>query len=94
MKVTSNSLGPHGLYIPWNSPVQNTGVGSYSPSPGDLPNQETDPKSPAVRADSLPAEPQGKSKNTGVGRLSLLQGILPTQERTGVSSITGGFSTN
>ena len=30
--------------------------------------------------DSLPTEPQGKSKNTEVGRLSLLQWILPTQE--------------
>ena len=38
------------------------------------------PRSPALQADSLPAEAQGKSKNTGVGRLSLLQGILLTQE--------------
>ena len=28
--VTSNSLWPHGLYSPWNSPDQNTGVGSLS----------------------------------------------------------------
>ena len=26
----SNSLGPHGLYNPWNSPDQNTGVDSLS----------------------------------------------------------------
>ena len=38
------------------------------------------PRSPALQADSLPAEPQGKPKNTGVGSLSLLQGIFPTQE--------------
>ena len=31
-------------------------------------------------ADSLPAEPQGKSKYTGVGSLSLLQQTFPTQE--------------
>ena len=36
--------------------------------------------SPALQADSLPAEPPGKPKNTGVGSLSLLQGIFPTQE--------------
>ena len=30
------------------------------PSPGDLPNPETEPRSPALEADSLPAEPQGK----------------------------------
>ena len=30
------------------------------PSPRDLPNPGTEPKSPALQADSLPAEPQGK----------------------------------
>ena len=30
------------------------------PSPEDLPNQGIEPKSPALQADSLPAEPQGK----------------------------------
>ena len=33
---------------------------------------------PALQADSLPAELQGKPKNTGVSSLSLLQGIFPT----------------
>ena len=33
-----------------------------------------------LQVDSLPAEPQGKTKNTGVGSLSLLQWIFPTQE--------------
>ena len=42
------------------------------PSPGDLPNPGIEPRSPALRADSLPAEPQGKPKNTGVGSLSPL----------------------
>ena len=37
-------------------------------------------RSPALQADSLPAEPPGKPKNTGVGSLSLLQQIFPTQE--------------
>ena len=31
-----------------------------------------------LQADSLPAEPQGKTKNTGVGRLPLLQRIFLT----------------
>ena len=31
-----------------------------SPSPGDLPNPEIKPRSPALQAYSLPAEPQGK----------------------------------
>ena len=33
-----------------------------------------------MQADSLPAEPQGKSKNTGVGSLSFLQWSFLTQE--------------
>ena len=30
------------------------------PFPGDLPNPGVEPRSPTVKADSLPAEPQGK----------------------------------
>ena len=72
--VMSNSLWAHGLYSPWNSSGQNTGVGSLSLFPG------IELGSPALQADSLPAEPQGKPKNTGVGSLSLLQRIFLTQE--------------
>ena len=46
--------------------------GQPFPSPGNLPNPGIEPRSPALRADSLPAEPQGKPKNIGVGSLSLL----------------------
>ena len=42
------------------------------PSLGDLPNPGIEPRSPALQADSLPAEPPGKPKNTGVGSLFLL----------------------
>ena len=48
--VVSDSFRPHGLYSPWNSPGQNTGVGSPT-----LPGIK--PRSPALQADSLPAEP-------------------------------------
>ena len=50
------------------------------PSPGDLLNPGIKPRSPALQADSFPAEPPGKPKNIGVGSLSLLQRIFPTQE--------------
>ena len=53
--------------------------GKPFPSPGDLPNSGIEPRSPALQADSLPAEPQGKPKNINVGGLSLLQWIFPTQ---------------
>ena len=78
--VLSDSLWPHGQYSPWNSPGQNTGVGSLSLLQGDHPNPGIEPRSPALQADSLPVEPQEKSKNTGMGNLSLLQQIFLTQE--------------
>ena len=37
--VMSRSLRPHGLYSPWNSPGQNTGVGSRSLLQGIFPTQ-------------------------------------------------------
>ena len=39
--VVSNSLGSHGLYCPWNSPGQNTGVGNLSLLQGIFPTQES-----------------------------------------------------
>ena len=35
--------------------------GQPFPSPGDLPNPGIEPRAPALQADSLPAEPQGKT---------------------------------
>ena len=37
--VVSDSLQTHGLYSPWNSPGQNTGVGSHSLLQGIFPTQ-------------------------------------------------------
>ena len=37
--VVSDCLQPHGLYSPWNSPGQNTGVGSLSLLQGIFPTQ-------------------------------------------------------
>ena len=45
------------LYSPWNSPDQNTGVGSLSLLQGGLPNPGIEPRSPTVQADSLPVVP-------------------------------------
>ena len=39
--VMSNSLGPHGLYSPWNSLGQNTGVDSLSLLQGIFPTQRS-----------------------------------------------------
>ena len=51
VKVTqlSLTLRPHGLYSPWNSPGQNTGVGSLSLLQGTFPTQGSNPGLPNCR---------------------------------------------
>ena len=41
--VLSDSWRPHGLHSPWNSPGQNTGVGSSSLLQGIFPTQGSNP---------------------------------------------------
>ena len=60
--VMSDSATP-GLYSPWNSSGQNTGVGSRSLLQRvNLPNPWIKPRSPALRVDSLQTELSGKPK--------------------------------
>ena len=57
--------------------------------------QESNPGSPALRADSLTADPPRTPNNTGVGSLSLLQGGSPgPRNQTRVSCIAGSFFSN
>ena len=78
--VVSNSLGPYGLLQSMVFSWPEYWSGYPFSSPGNLLNPGIECRSLTLQVDSLPAEPQGKSKNTGVGSLSLLQGIFPTQE--------------
>ena len=88
--VVSDSLRPHGLQparllCPWEFSRQEYWNGLPCPSPGDLPDPGTKPRSPALQAHSFLSQPPGKLKNTGVGNLPLFQGIFPTKElETGV----------
>ena len=61
VKVTQSclTLRPHGLYSPWNSPGQNTGVGSLSLLQGIFPTQELNGGPLWGQADSLPTELSG-----------------------------------
>ena len=70
--VVSDSLRPQGLYSPWNSLGQNTGVGSLSLFQGIFPPQGSNPGLLHCRQILLPAEPQGKPKNAGADSLCLL----------------------
>ena len=47
--VVSNPLRPHGLYSPWNSPGQDTGVGSPALLQGIFPTQGSNPGLPHCR---------------------------------------------
>ena len=47
--VPSDSLRPHGLYSPWNSPGQNTRVGRCSLLQGIFPTQGSNPGLPYCR---------------------------------------------
>ena len=67
--VVLNSLQTHGLQptrllCPWDFPGKDTGVGLPFPSPGDLPNPGIEAGSPALQADSLLTELQGKPKES------------------------------
>ena len=82
----SDSLQPHGLYSPveyWPGVeywIQNTEYRILEWVDFPFSRGSSQSRSPALQADSLPAEPLGKPKNTGVGSLSLLQQVFPTQE--------------
>ena len=64
----------------WGFSRQEHWSGLPCPPPGNLPNPEIEPRSPALQVDSSLSEPPGKPKNTRVGSLTLLQGIFLTQE--------------
>jgi len=53
-------LQPTRLFCPWDFSRQGYWSGLPFPSPGDLPNPGIEPRSPALQADSLPTELQGK----------------------------------
>ena len=57
----------------WNSPGQNTGVGSLSLLQGIFPTQESGGRFFTIWATR-------EAQETGVGSLSFLKGIFPTQE--------------
>ena len=82
--VVSNSSWPHGLQparvlCPWNSPGQNTGVGSQSLLQGIFPTQGSNPGILHCRWILFTIKATGKPKKIEEGRLSPLQRIFPTQ---------------
>ena len=68
--VVPDSLQPHGLHSPWDSPGLNTGVGGLSLLQGVFPTQGLNPGLPHCRR-TLPAEPQGKPSEVTVKNKSI-----------------------
>ena len=91
--VVSDSLQPHRLYNPWNSPGQNTGVGSHSLLQGISPTQGLNPGLPHCGQILYQLSHQGSprilewvaypfySRSSRIGNL------------TGVSCIAGSWAT-
>ena len=91
--VMSNSLRPHGLYSPRNSPGQNTGVGSLSLPQGIFLNPTIKPRSPALQADSQLSH-KGSPRILEWVAYPFSRGSSRPRNQTGVSCIAGGFFTN
>ena len=70
--VMSDSLQPHGLSTEFSRPEYCSR--KPFPSPGDLPNPEIEPRSLALQADSLPAEPQAKPRTSIYSKENVDQG--------------------
>ena len=88
--ISTNSLQPHELYSPWNSPGQNTRVGSLSLLQEIFLIQKSNPGLPYCRQ-FFTSWAQGKPKNTWVGTYPFSSGSSWNQ--TKVSCILGRFIT-
>ena len=64
--VVSNSLQFHGPFSPWNSPGQNTGMGSLSLLQGIFPTQGSNPDLPHCRQILYQLSDPGSSKFTSL----------------------------
>ena len=92
--VVSNSLQPQRLYSSWNSPGQNTGVGSLSLLQGIFPTHASNPGLPHCRWILYQLSHQGSPKT--LEWVAYLFSSRSSQPRNWnrVSCITGGFFTN
>ena len=92
--VMSDSLRPHGLHSPWNSPSQSTGVGSLSLLQGIFLTQELNPRLPHCRRILHQLSHKGSPRILEWVAYPFSGGSSRPRNRTGVSRIAGGFFTN
>ena len=92
--VVSNSLLSHGLYSPWNSPGQNTGVGSLSLLQGLFSTQGSNPGLPHCRWILYQLSHKGSLRILEWVAYPFSRGSSRPRNQTGVSCIAGGFFTS
>ena len=92
--VVSDSLWPHGLYSPWKSPGQNTGVGSLSLLQGIFPTQGSSPGLLHCRRILYQLNHQGRPRILEWVTYPFSSRSSWPRNQTGVSGIAGGFFTN
>ena len=92
--VVSDSLWTHGLYDPWNSPGQNTGVGSLSLLQGILPTQGSNPGLPHCGQILYQLSHNGGPRILEWIAYPSSSGYSRPRNQTVVSCIAGRFFTN
>ena len=92
--VMSHSLWPHGLYSPWNSPGQNSGVGSLSFLLGIFPTKGLNPGLLHCRQILYQLSHKGSLRILEWVACPFSSGSCWPRNRTRVSCMTGGFSTS
>ena len=90
----SNSLWPHGLHSLWNSPGQNTGVGSHSYLQSIFSTQGSNPGLPHCRWILYHLSHKGRPRILEWVAYPFSKGSSQPRNQTGVSCIVGGFFTN
>ena len=89
--VMSDSLQPHGLYSPWNSPGQNTGVGNLSLLQGIVPTQVLNPGCSHCWQILYQLNHQGSPRMLEWVAYPFSRGSSQPRNRTSVSCIEGRF---
>ena len=92
--VVSDSLRLHGLYSPWNSPGQNTGVGNLSLLQGIFPTQGSNSGYPHCRQILYQLNRKGSPRILEWVAYPFSSRSSWPRNQTGVSCIAGRFFTD
>ena len=92
--AVSNSFQPHGLYGPWSSPGQNTGVGSFSLLQRTFPTQGSNPGLLHCRRILYQLSHKESPRILEWVAYPFFRGSSWPRNQTGVSCVADGFFTN